>query len=72
MSKKQRILKMIQDAFTDKHGRKVISYRMLEAINLHPLHEVGDKYNDVIYVMKIANQLGYRARVGGALHLFPK
>jgi hypothetical protein len=72
LNKRERILKMIREAHTNENGTKTISYSDFERYDLHPLYEVGDRYNDVIYAMRVANKIGYRTRVGGALHLYPK
>lgn len=70
-TKRARIIRLIKNAPVVYEGVKVIRYEDLRDADLSPTYEYGDKYNDVIYVIRIAREFGYRGRAGGALHLYP-
>lgn len=74
MTKKSKIKKLIEDAFTFSDGsQKTISMRDMREAGLCPNKEFGEKWCDSYLVARIAKQEGWRALIGGhGIHLFKK
>lgn len=72
MTKKQAIKNMINEAPSFKDGSKTINRDLFHKHGLHGRWEYGEKWNDVIYTMRVAKEMGYTSGCGLCLHLFKK
>ena len=66
-TKKQKIIDMINEAFTLSSGIKTLTK---DYIHSHGFYVVEG--GDLPYITKVANSLGYYSRTGICLHLYPK
>lgn len=75
-SKKGKILKMFDELEWLSHisgGRcKIIGGEDLEKAGLHQTWEYGEKYNDIVYLLRIFKKMGYMAVVGHSIYITEK
>lgn len=71
MTKKDKILTMFNnlDWISNPSGMriKVITTVDIEKIDLSPSWEYGEQYNDVIYIKRVLQKLGYTVLVGNVI-----
>ena len=68
MNKKQRIIEMVNNAIKDDDGSFTLTGTIIQRNGFYQ----GYDGEDIKYIMKIINSLGYKCRCGIALHCFPK